>query len=457
MVFSSSVFLFAFLPVTLILYFLPYKHVMTKNIILLVMSLIFYGWGEPKYILVMIFSILMNYVIARIIGKHKSKLMLTFAAVINLGLLGYFKYTDFFIDTINKVANLGLGNLGVILPIGISFYTFQALSYVIDVYRGKVEAQKNPIIVATYITMFPQLIAGPIVRYSDVEKQLISRKNSADNIAIGIRRFAIGLSKKVLIANQLALVWDDVYGQIAAGYEVSMGAAWLGALAFTLQIYYDFSGYSDMAIGLGKILGFDFLENFNFPYISRSITEFWRRWHMSLSSWFKEYVYIPLGGNRKGLPRQIVNIFIVWGLTGLWHGASWNFVLWGLYYGILLIVEKIFMLDFLERHHAFGHIYTLILVIFGWVLFNITDFAILGEYIKAMFNFGCLIDETFKYDALSYIGPFVIGIFFSKPFANLDPNREVSQLDIKYTVGLLAISICFIVGGTYNPFLYFRF
>lgn len=458
MVFSSSVFILAFLPVTLILYFIvPARKVMIRNLILLVMSLIFYGWGEPKYILVMMFSILVNYLIALNLSKHKSKLMLAFVVLINLALLGYFKYTDFFINTINSVLDAGLGNLGIILPIGISFYTFQALSYVIDVYRGKVDAQKNILIVATYITMFPQLIAGPIVRYSDVEEKLKSRENTVDNIAIGIRRFVIGLSKKVLIANQVALIWDDVYAQISAGYEVSLLSAWLGAIAFTLQIYYDFSGYSDMAIGLGKILGFNFLENFNFPYVSRSITEFWRRWHISLSSWFKEYVYIPLGGNRNGLLRQLLNIMIVWALTGLWHGASWNFVLWGMYYGILLIIEKLFMLDFLDRHHIFGHIYTMILVVFGWVIFNITDFNVLGEYIKAMFNFSLLIDAGFKYNALSYIGPLLIGAFFSKPFAKLDPNREVTALDAKYTLGLLLISICFIAGGTYNPFLYFRF
>ena len=309
-----------FLPVTLLVYFLiPGRHIMARNTALLIASLIFYGWGEPKYILVMLVSIVLNYVLALAIGscrekdnEHGAKLMLIIDVLVNLSLLGFFKYTDFIIDTVNSISGAGLGLLGIALPIGISFYTFQTMSYVIDVYRGNVRSQKNIIILATYITLFPQLIAGPIVRYSDVELQLADRVSDSERITTGIRRFIIGFSKKILIANQMAVIWEEIYGSMEAGESLGAMTAWLGALAFTFQIYFDFSGYSDMAIGLGKIFGFDYLENFNYPYISSTITEFWRRWHMSLSSWFKEYVYIPLGGNKKGLLRQLINIAIVW-------------------------------------------------------------------------------------------------------------------------------------------------
>ena len=330
---------------------MPGRFIMARNTVLLIASLIFYGWGEPKYILVMLISIVINYVLAIIIGKNKeqgnehgARLMLILDVIVNLGLLGFFKYTDFIIETVNSLTGAGLGLIGVALPIGISFYTFQTMSYVIDVFRGKVKSQKNIITLGAYITLFPQLIAGPIVRYSDVEIQLKDRISDKGRIATGIRRFIMGFAKKILIANQMAVIWEEIYAMVDMGSHPGASLTWIGALAFTFQIYFDFSGYSDMAIGLGKILGFDYLENFNYPYISQTITEFWRRWHMSLSSWFKEYVYIPLGGNRKGLLRQLINIAIVWALTGLWHGASWNFVLWGVYYGILLIIEKMFLL-----------------------------------------------------------------------------------------------------------------
>ena len=467
-----------FLPVTLLVYFLvPGRFVMARNTVLLIASLIFYGWGEPKYILVMLASIVLNYILAIAIGKfkndkneHGAKLMLVIDIIVNLGLLGFFKYTDFIIETVNSMTGAGLGLLGIALPIGISFYTFQTMSYVIDVYRGKVSSQKNIIILATYITLFPQLIAGPIVRYSDVEIQLRDRESGIDRISSGIRRFIIGFAKKVLIANQMAVIWEEIYGLVVAGEHPGAALTWIGAIAFTFQIYFDFSGYSDMAIGLGRILGFDYLENFNYPYISQTITEFWRRWHMSLSSWFKEYVYIPLGGNRKGLPRQLINIAIVWALTGLWHGASWNFVVWGVYYGILLIIEKLFLLGALnklpEKLRFIRHIYALILVVIGWVIFNITDFNILGNYLKEMFTGGLGDASMLSYYVTTRGAIFLIAAFCSTPVieklfnkmnANLMFHTTRDMVEAFLLIILLIMSIAFLVSGSYNPFLYFRF
>ena len=450
---------------------------MTRNTALLIASLIFYGWGEPKYILVMFVSIIANYVLALFIGKYRednntsmAKVMLVLDVIVNLGLLGFFKYTNFAIDTVNGIAGLDLDIMDIALPIGISFYTFQTMSYVIDVYRGKVKSQKNLIILATYITLFPQLIAGPIVRYSDVEVQLKARTSDGERITCGIKRFIIGFAKKVLIANQMAVVWDEIYAMVEGGENPGAALVWIGAVAFTFQIYFDFSGYSDMAIGLGKILGFDYLENFNYPYISKSITEFWRRWHMSLSSWFKEYVYIPLGGNRKGLPRQIVNIFIVWALTGLWHGASWNFVLWGVYYGVLLIIEKLFLLKLLDRvpeKFAFiRHIYALFFVILGWVIFNITDFSVLGRYIALMFGAGTGNAAVTMYYLKSRAFLMIIAAVCSIPVLNRADEIMNKKLmfyttkDMVETFVLLILfimSVAFLVSGSYNPFLYFRF
>ena len=468
----------AFLPVTLLIYFLvPNRFLMAKNTVLLIASLIFYGWGEPKYILVMLVSIAANYVLAMAIGKyreagneHGAKLMLILDVVVNLGLLGFFKYTDFVIETVNSLSGAGLGLVGVALPIGISFYTFQTMSYVIDVYRGKVAAQKNLIILATYITLFPQLIAGPIVRYSDVETQLSNRTYDPVKVTEGIKRFIIGFSKKILIANQMAVIWEEIYGFLEAGENPGAGLCWIGALAFTFQIYFDFSGYSDMAIGLGKLFGFDYLENFNYPYISSTITEFWRRWHMSLSSWFKEYVYIPLGGNRKGLPRQILNIAIVWALTGLWHGASWNFVVWGLYYGVLLIIEKLFLLKVLDRIPEkldfVKHVYALFFVIVGWVIFNITDFSMLGKYLACMFGAGQENAAMTMYYLKSRGVLMIIAALASTPLAGYVSNKLQKELmfhttrDMLETFVLLVLflmSIAFLVSGSYNPFLYFRF
>ena len=467
-----------FLPVTLLVYFLiPGRHIMARNTALLIASLIFYGWGEPKYILVMLVSIVLNYVLALAIGscrekdnEHGAKLMLIIDVLVNLSLLGFFKYTDFIIDTVNSISGAGLGLLGIALPIGISFYTFQTMSYVIDVYRGNVRSQKNIIILATYITLFPQLIAGPIVRYSDVELQLADRVSDSERITTGIRRFIIGFSKKILIANQMVVIWEEIYGSMEAGESLGAMTAWLGALAFTFQIYFDFSGYSDMAIGLGKIFGFDYLENFNYPYISSTITEFWRRWHMSLSSWFKEYVYIPLGGNKKGLLRQLINIAIVWALTGLWHGASWNFVLWGVYYGILLIIEKIFLLKLFsrlpEKLGFIKHIYALFFVILGWVIFNITDFSFLGEYLSYMFGAGDGTEGIFAYYISSRAVILIIAAVCSTPALSSLVRKIGSRIENKTLKDLLEtimfgvlflLSISYLVSGSYNPFLYFRF
>lgn len=473
MVFSSNVFLMVFLPVTLLIYFLvPNRYLRARNCVLLAASLVFYGWGEPKYIFVMLLSILFNYILAIMISKastvKQSRLLLVLNVAGNLGLLGFFKYTDFMIDTVNGILGGALSPLNIALPIGISFYTFQTMSYVIDVYWGKVKAQKDLIAFACYVTLFPQLIAGPIVRYSDVEAQLMNRSSRSDQIAEGIRRFILGFGKKVLLANQIYVVWKE----IAVNDELSVAAAWLGAVAYTFQIYFDFSGYSDMAIGLGKIFGFDYLENFNYPYISRSITEFWRRWHMSLSSWFKEYVYVPLGGNRKGFKRQILNIAIVWALTGLWHGASWNFVAWGVYFGIILIIEKLWLLKILDKLPVvFRHVYSLILIVIGWVIFAIDDLGQVGTYVSMMFGAGgMLTDDAFFYFLQTRGLLLLLCIVGSTPLpakaaswvcgklAAADQQEVISGIaEAVVLVGIMVVSIAFLVSGSYNPFLYFRF
>ncbi len=479
MVFSSSVFFLAFLPITILVYFLiPERFLKIRNLWLLLASLLFYGWGEPKYIAVMAFSIVFNYVMGLIIGKenirmrerHCAKLPLIVCICGNLAILGFFKYTDFLIGTVNGLLGGEFSLLNIALPIGISFYTFQTMSYIIDVYWGRVPAQKNFIAFAAYVTLFPQLIAGPIVRYADVAEMLVGRKTNIDRIAEGIRRFIIGFGKKVLLANQVYIIWNEI-GSMEIS-EISAAAAWLGAIAFTFQIYFDFSGYSDMAIGLGKIFGFDYLENFNYPYISRSITEFWRRWHMSLSSWFKEYVYVPLGGNRRGLPRQILNIAIVWALTGLWHGASWNFVAWGVYFGLILIIEKLFLLKALQKcPAAVGHIYSLLLIVVGWVIFALTDFSDMTDYLSVMFGGAeTAIDGDFLYLLQSRAAILIFCAVGSTPLVRI-VCEKVSSLICKaecgeiivglvetvLLLGILALSIAFLVSGSYNPFLYFRF
>ena len=439
MLFSSITFLFYFFPIVLILYFaVPQKF---RNLILLIASLIFYGWGEPRFLVFMVISILAGYVIGLQLEKtenpNKRKILLIISLLINLGMLGYFKYAGFFMKNFaNKVVNIAL-------PIGISFYTFQILSYVIDVYRKNVKAQRSLIKLAAYISMFPQLIAGPIVRYADLETQLDKRNYSFEKAMDGIRRFVIGLGKKVLLANQL--------GEFCAIYEKSQEQSMLffllNAVAFMLQIYFDFSGYSDMAIGLGKILGFDFMENFNYPYISKSITEFWRRWHMSLGTWFRDYVYIPLGGNRKGTNRQIFNIFVVWALTGFWHGADWNFLIWGLYFAVLLIVEKLFLLKKLEKSKVFGHIYTIILVMIGFVIFNGTTIAPMP-----------ISSPEAIYYMKSYAPCLIMAMVGATPLVKKCVCRwKNTVLEPIALVIIFLFVTAMLVNGSFNPFLYFRF
>ena len=451
MVFSSTLFLFVFIPVFFLLYFISPSKI--KNIILLIGSLIFYAWGEPIYISLMIFSTISDFFHGKLIEKYrgttKSKIFLISGLIINLLMLGFFKYSDFLIGIINGIFNTSIPFLNLPLPIGISFYTFQTMSYDIEVYRGQCKAQKNILDFAVFVTMFPQLVAGPIVNYSQVENELANRKSNIDNIYYGINRFIIGLCKKVLLANNIGIVWTEISSKNFS--ELSMLTAWLGILAFTFQIYFDFSGYSDMAIGLGKILGFNFPENFNFPYIAKTVTDFWRRWHITLSSWFRDNVYIPLGGNRK---HQLRNIFIVWCLTGLWHGAAFNFVLWGLWFGTILIIEKKFLLKYLEKIPGiFQHIYTMLIVIIGWVFFSVENIKDIFVYLGKMFAFDNIIDNYSIYVVLNYFIIFILCILFSAPILKIKNKNIVSVINCV----LFIICIAYIVSASYNPFLYFRF
>ena len=441
MVFSSIVFIFYFLPLVLLFYYLSPNKL--RNFTLLVFSLIFYAWGEPIYILIMLFSSISDYIHALIIDKYrgtfKSKLALISSIAINLGLLGFFKYS----------------NLGIPLPIGISFYTFQTMSYSIDVYRNNVPVQRNLISLATYVTLFPQLVAGPIVRYLDIANDLKYRTHNSDKFYEGVYRFIIGLSKKVILANNLGIIWFNIKSTPFS--QISILTAWLGIICFTLQIYFDFSGYSDMAIGLGKMFGFTFLENFNFPYISKSITEFWRRWHISLGVWFRDYVYIPLGGNRCSKTRWIINIFIVWFLTGLWHGASYNFILWGLYFGFISMLEKLFLLKILNNIPTiFNHIYALLLIIVGFVIFELTDISSIINYLSAMFINNKFIDKSFYYYFIPNIALLIFSILASTPiFKHILDKYEIIRF-ICLIFGMI-ISVAFLVDSSFNPFLYFRF
>lgn len=471
MVFSSILFLFYFLPVVLTIYFIgPKKY---KNLILFLSSLFFYSWGEPKYIGIMLFSTVLDYTCGRKIHANKAKenykkakVWLLVSIVVNISLLGFFKYSDFIISNLNSLLNLNIPLLNLILPIGISFYTFQTMSYTIDLYRGETKVQENIISFGTYVTLFPQLIAGPIVRYKTVAYEIDKRVETYDLFAEGVKRFTVGLGKKVLLANSIGLVWNNISG--GQMYTMSVFTAWLGIIAFGFQIYFDFSGYSDMAIGLGKMFGFNFLENFNYPYMSKSITEFWRRWHISLGTWFREYVYIPLGGNRKGLSIQIRNILIVWMLTGIWHGASWNFLAWGLYFGVILIVEKLFLLEILKKlPKVLSHFYALFLVLISWVIFAFDSFSQGFEFLKIMFGQSSysLYDTDFLY-LLSTNMPLIIILGFAS--TNL-PNRLWKVLSNKasmlfsyflesaYLLFLIIVSIAYLVDQSYNPFLYFRF
>jgi len=466
MVFSSILFLFMYLPVVLgVYYIVPRKW---RNPWLLFSNLVFYGWGEPVYIALMLFSMIFNFIGGKYVGKYravdkkKSKTILVFVIIVNLGMLAFFKYYNLFVNTLDIIPGLDISTLNIALPIGISFYTFQKMSYSIDIYRGDSDAQKSFISFGTFVSLFPQLIAGPIVRYKDIASQLNFRARSAEQFASGVRRITIGLAKKVLIANNIGKLWDTY--SIMASSDLSVVGSWLGIIAFSLQIYFDFSGYSDMAIGLGRMLGFEFLENFNYPYISKSVTEFWRRWHISLGSWFRDYVYIPLGGNRKGKYRQLLNITIVWALTGFWHGASWTFMLWGLYYAAFLIFEKLFWLEKLEKAPKFvGHFYTVLVAVCGWVLFQLSSLAKCGVYYKAMFGFGDggFIRPVDGFYAASFAVVFAIAIIACTPLAKNLYNKlsEKAQAVTTPILIVLGLVVCtgYLVDATYNPFLYFRF
>ncbi len=466
MVFSSLLFLTIFLPVTVGLYYiLPQK---ARNLLLLIVSLLFYAWGEPSHILVMVITTayiwVFGLIVAKALEKGKkgtAKLFLILTLILSLGTLVFFKYTGFLVETASFLQGTALANIAPALPIGISFYTFQALSYIIDVYWGSVKAQKNWFNFTMYISLFPQLIAGPIVRYADVETQIENRECSFEKIFQGIWRFCIGLGKKVLIANQIGAVWETLSG------NGTVLGAWLAALAFMFQIYFDFSAYSDMAIGLGRMLGFEFTENFRYPYQSDSITEFWRRWHITLSTWFREYVYIPLGGNRKGKARQILNLFIVWFLTGFWHGAAWQFLFWGLYYFVFLVLEKLFLLKWLQKlPKALRHIYSLIVVLFGWVVFACADLRTAVDMYQTMLGFGGVFADK---AALFFLAGSALLLVICAIGSTDVPSRLAQAADrklsaaasgwLRYGICILILLACvaFLVADSYNPFLYFRF
>lgn len=464
MVFSSLVFMFAYLPITLLAYYLVPRQ--GRNIFLFIVNLIFYGWGEPKLVLLMVFNIFFNYIGGWLVDKYRSdakkkKLFLILTCVLDIGILAVFKYTGMITETLNMLPFLNIPELQISLPIGISFYTFQTMSYVIDVYRDDAPVSKNFINFGTYVALFPQLIAGPIVRYRDVAEQLVNRRETLEMFTKGVKLFMVGLAKKVIIANTMGTLTTNIF---ATTDENGVVGTWVGMIAYTFQIYFDFSGYSDMACGLGNMMGFEFLKNFNYPYIAKSITDFWRRWHISLSTWFKEYVYIPLGGNRKGVKRQILNLLIVWGLTGLWHGAAYNFVLWGLYYGLLLILEKFVLKKFLDRLPSFvQHIYTLFIIIIGWGLFYFTDVGQLGAFMVDLFNFGNGIcgDQAFNL-IMSNLPMLIIAAVASTPLATtlytrFEHTRFMWIPETLYCMGVLAVSTASLVNQSYNPFLYFRF
>jgi len=472
MLFSSVLFLFRFLPIALFLYYIAPPKL--KNSVLLICSLIFYCWGEVKFLWIMLFVILINYFGGLLIGKSENKSRRVFFLVLSvigsLSMLLYFKYANFFSANVNSIFGADIFRIKtIILPLGISFYTFQSTSYSIDVYRRRIPYEKNIINFSAYVVMFPQLIAGPIVLYSDVSERMHVLKNrvTIERIDEGVMLFTFGLAKKVLIADSVHMLWADIIGRYDGTKLVTEGVglanastplAWIGVLAYTLYIYFDFSGYSLMGIGLGKMLGFDFPANFNLPYISRSITEFWRRWHITLSSWFKEYVYIPLGGNRKGIKHQILNIFIVWAITGFWHGANWNFILWGIYYSLFLIIEKLFLLKRLEKHRFLPHIYTMLVVTVGWGLFASSDSGVgLGTLFNKLFmpqgGTGAL------YFLRNYAGILIIGIFFSSsvPQKIYDRIKHIAALRAVIMAVLLTICVSYLVAGGYKPFLYFNF
>lgn len=461
MVFSSITFIYYFLPILLLIYFImPSKF---RNIILLIFSLFFYFYGEPKYIWVLILSCVINYIFGLIVEKFKKKrLLLIISIIFNLGLLMFFKYTNFFIDNINNLFNLNISPFYIVMPIGISFFTFQTMSYVIDVYKGEVKAEKSLLSFATYVCLFPQLVAGPIVRYKTVNDELKSRKITFEMFSEGVKRFVIGLSKKVLIAN----VIGEMCKILLNLPNLSVLAYILVAVGYTIQIYFDFSGYSDMAIGLGKMLGFNFLENFNYPLIASSITDFWRRWHISLSSFLRDYVYIPLGGNRVSKLKLIRNIAVTWLLTGFWHGAAWNFILWGLFFAVFLLIEKFFLKDFLSKHKIFGHIYTLFLVVISFIIFNADSLNHIHKFFKNLFGFNHLPfsnAETLYY-LKSYFVILIISFFASTPILKTVVNKLKNKyhmlidiLEVIIILLLLFVVTAFLIDASFNPFLYFRF
>jgi Predicted membrane protein involved in D-alanine export len=472
MVFSSLEFIFAFLPISLILYFvIPAKYLKLRNVSLLLVSLAFYGWGEPVYVFIMMFSIVQEYLcglgVSKYIDKDKkiAKRFVILSVIINLSLLGFFKYYDFFITNLRLIPALsGLKTMGLALPIGISFYTFQTMSYTLDIYMGNASVQKNILSFGAYVTLFPQLIAGPIVRYQDVDEMLRERDENFAMFASGVRTFIAGLGKKIFFANIVGAMWESY--KIIPMTERTVVGCWIGIMCYTFQIYFDFSGYSDMAIGLGKMFGFRFLENFNYPYIAKNITDFWRRWHMSLSTWFREYVYFPLGGSRCSPFRNYLNLFIVWFLTGFWHGASWNYILWGLYYVFILIIEKAFLLKLLKKLPAFiQHIYSIIIIMLGWVLFVFEDMSAGATYIGNMFGVGVsgFAHIGNAYDILRNLVFFIIVAIAATPL----PKKIFYKLYVKSSaarvvtavggVCITLLCIAYLVDSSFNPFLYFRF
>ncbi len=465
MVFSSMLYMGMFIPLVLLVYFaVPQSQRAARNGVLLFSSLFFYFVGEPKNLLIMLASILLNYLFALAIERGHRRLWLLLGVVFNLGLLVFYKYTDFLLSNLNRFFSLSLPLSGIVMPIGISFFTFQGMSYVLDVYRQRVPAQKNILYVATYISLFPQLVAGPIVRYETIADELTNRRETLDDTAEGLRRFIYGLAKKMLLANPLGELATIIFSLESGSRSTAL--AWLGAIAYAFQIFFDFSGYSDMAIGLGRVFGFHFLENFDYPYLSRSITEFWRRWHISLGTWFRDYLYIPLGGNRKGLPRQIVNLLIVWGLTGLWHGAKWNFLLWGLYYAALLIIEKLFLKKLLDKAPALiSHLYALLFILVGWVIFNGSSLSEIKVYIGQMFLYHPNVQPVGN-SALWYLwqygAEFLLAALFSLPVAPMLSRRLSGRpwyplLQNACALLLLVLSLCSIINTSFNPFIYFRF
>ena len=462
MVFSSILFLFRFMPAAFAIYYLVPRRF--KNFTLLVLSLIFYSWGEAKYFPIMIASTVVDYTASGLIESHRDnklicRLGLIYSVVFNLGMLGFFKYTNFFVGNLNALFGLSLPTISFVLPLGISFYTFQTMSYTIDVYLGKVKAERNIIDFGAFVVLFPQLIAGPIVRYTDINRELKERQINLPQIQDGIKLFILGLGSKVLIANNVGALWTEIEA-IGAGegfLSISTPLAWMAVFAYSLQIYFDFSGYSLMAIGLGKMLGFEFPKNFDFPYISRSFTEFWRRWHMTLGSWFREYLYIPLGGNRVSRPQLYFNLFVVWAATGFWHGASWNFIFWGLFFFVFLVIERMGFKQVLERHSAFSHVYVIFFLLLSWALFAVTDLGMLGDLFTRMFVPVGGVDWI--YYLRNYIVVFILGTVLSTPalkglYLRLEKNNVFCLI---FFGAIFLASTAYLVDATYNPFLYFRF